>query len=81
MPIKKSLISEKILPSSVLDKNTETLSLYKETDDILKEVDDILEKISIALGKKSQYEYRFCSTQNCRINYHAIPSTTASYKI
>ena len=83
MFVKKNpkLVSETILPQSILDENIETLDIYKETADILKETTDILEQTAIALGKKQSYEYSFSSTQNCEINHHAIPPTTASYKI
>ena len=77
----KKLVSEKILPSSVLDENTEALDLYKETDDILKETADIIKKADIAMGRKQAYRYIFSSTKNSEINRHAIPPTTASYKV
>ena len=78
---KSKLISEIIMPQSVLNKNTEALDLYKTTDGILKETIDILEKTAIALGRQKRYEYSFGSTQNCEINHHAVPTTTSSYKI
>lgn len=81
MKNQKKLISEKIMPQSVLNKNTETLQIYKKTDAILKETMDILEKTAVALGRKKKYEYSFGLTQNCKIDHHAIPPTTASYKI
>ena len=77
----KKLVSEEIPPSSVLDENTKVLDLYKETTDILKETADIIEQADIAMGRKQVYKYTFGSTKNSEINRHAIPPTTASYKV
>ena len=78
---KSKLTTEEVLPKSVLDRNTETLELYKETDGLLKETADVLEKTAIALGKKKIYTYSSNSTKNCEINHYGISLTTESYKI
>ena len=67
------LASEEILQQTILDKSANVLELYKETDDIFKKTIDILEKTAIALGRKKPLKYSFSSTQNCEINYNAIP--------
>ena len=71
------LLSERILPLSALEENAKTLEFYKQ----YREIVDITEKIDIAMGRKQVYKYTSGSTKNTEINYHAIPPTTASYKI
>ena len=71
------LLSEKVMPQSVLNENAKAVEFYKK----YKKIADISEKIDIAMGRKQIYKYSFGSTQNCEINHHAIPPTTKSYKI
>ena len=78
---KSKLITEEILPKSILEQNREALELYKETDGLLKETTDVLEKIDIAMGRKKTYTYSSNSTKNCEINHYGISLTTESYKI
>ena len=78
---KSKLTTEEVLPESVLEQNTESIELYKETDGLLKETDDILEQIDIALGRKKTYTYSSNSTKNCKINHYGISLTTESYKV
>ena len=78
---KSKLASEEVFSKSVLDRNTEALELYKETDNLLKETTDLLEQAAIALGGKKAYTYSSNSTKNCKINHYGISFTTESYKI
>ena len=78
---RSKLVTEEILHDSILEQNTESLELYKETDNLLKETSDILEQVNIALGRKKVYKYISGSTRNCKINHDAILPTTTSYKI
>ena len=78
---KSKLVTEKVLPRTVLEQNAESLELYKKTDSVLRETADILEQIDIALGRKKVYTYSSSSTKNCRINYDAISLTTESYQV
>ena len=64
------------MPKLVLDENTKALEFYR----IYREIADVTEKIDIVMGRKQVYKYTSSSTQNCKINYHAIP-TAKSYKI
>ena len=74
---RKKLISEQVIPEVALGENSKTLEFYKT----YKEISDILEKISIAMGRKQIYRCFSSSTENCKINRHAISSTTKPYKI
>ena len=78
---KSKLVAEEVLSKSVLDRNTEALELYKETDSLLKETTDVLEQTAIALGRKKTYTYSSNSTQNCKINPHVVALTTESYQV
>ena len=73
----KKLLSEKILPKKALNENAKALDFCRT----YKEIADFSEKIDIAMGRKQTYKCSYSSTQNCKINYHAIASTTKSYKI
>ena len=73
----KKLVSEEILPSSVLDENAQALEFYRQ----YKEISDITEKIDIAMGRKQVYRYTSGPTKTSEINHHAIPPTTSSYKV
>ncbi|MCY4512745.1 MAG: hypothetical protein OXB86_03555 [Bdellovibrionales bacterium] len=78
---KSKLAAEEVLPKSALDRNTEALELYKETDSLLKETANILEQMDIALGRKKVYKYSSSSTQNCEINHNVVSLTTESYQV
>ncbi len=77
MSNQKKMLSEQIMPKTVLDENAKALEFYRT----YKEISGISEKIDIAMGRKQVYKYSSNSTQNCEINHHAIPPTTKSYKI
>jgi len=78
---KSKLTSEKTLPKSILDQNTEALELYKEADSLLKETADILEQTDIALGRKKTYKTSRVSTLDYKIKQHDIFLTTESYQV
>lgn len=85
---KSKLLTEQILPPSILKPNKTALDLYKETAGILKETNDILEETkdilkqtAIALGRnEKKYIYRSSSTKNIKINCDRISLITESYK-
>ena len=69
MTNEKKLISEQVMPKQVVDENTEALEFYRK----YKEIIDGIERIDIAMGRKQIYKYISRSTENCKINDHAIP--------
>jgi len=77
MSSQKKLLSEQVMPKTVLDENAKALEFYKT----YKEISDISEKIDIAMGRKQTYKYSSGSTKNCEINHHAITPTTKSYSM